>query len=296
MFYGPPKLHKAFLNNFPKTSTIVAKINSFVEIISKYIDYYLSKLITFVVTHLEDSFSLIEDLMDIQKPLPQICLLPTADAISMCTKIHTDHDITTVEKYMNIYKVKLEQDFPRILLIKLLTIVMKQTTFTFGDWFFLYQGTAMGTTCAVKYATIYCALNEEETIIPKFKDNLFFFMISYTYGIMKVLLTGKFSKKTLLLVSSTGKSLSKTKQLTFLATNNYDITNKTFEKELNLHNYLPSNSAHPPDTPKSLIIGFLTRYWTQNTKRRDVIKQVQLFAQRLHRRGYTKNFILLHIL
>ena len=157
-FYGPPKLHKAFLNNFPKMCTVVAKIKSFMEIISKYIDYYLSKLIPFVVTHLKDSFTLIEDLNGIQKPLPQICLLPTADTISMYTNIHTDHDITTVEKYMNITKDKLEQDFPHILLIKFLTILLKQNTFTFGDWFFLQkQGTAMGITCAVKYATIYCA-------------------------------------------------------------------------------------------------------------------------------------------
>ena len=305
-FYGPPKLHKTFINKFPKTRPVVAKINSFVEIISKYIDYYLSKLIPFVATYLRDSFTLIEELKGIHKPLPPSCLLLTADAISMYTNIHTDHGITTVERYINKYRDKLEPDFPNTLLIKLLTIVMKQNTFTFGDWFFLQkQGTAMGTTCAVKYATIYCALHEEETIIPKYKNNLFFFR-RYIDDIFCIWNNeGPHSwedfEKDLTFGILHWEVYKPSKTVDFLditiqITNNYDITTKTFEKELNLHNYLPSNSAHPPGTPKSLIIGFLTRYWIQNTKRRDYINQVQLFAQRLHRRGYTKNFILFNIL
>lgn len=305
-FYGPPKLHKTFRDNFPKTRPVVAKINSFVEIISKYIDYYLSKLIPQVATYLKDSFTLIEELHDIPKPLPHSCLLLTADAISMYTNIHTDHGITTVEKYIHKHRDKLEPDFPTTLLIRLLTIVMKLNTFTFGESFYLQkQGTAMGTTCAVKYATIYCALHEEDTIIPKYKDNLFFFR-RYIDDIFCIWNNnGPHSWKNFeqdltfgILNWEVSKPLKTVNflDITIQITNNYDIITKTFEKELNLHNYLPANSAHPPGTPKSLIIGFLTRYWIQNTKREDFIKQVQLFAQRLHRRGYTKNFIFFSIL
>ena len=35
------------------------------------------------------------------------------------------------------------------------------------------------------------------------------------------------------------------------------ITHKTYENPLNLHNYLPTNSAHPSDTFKSLVVFFL---------------------------------------
>ena len=197
-------------------------------------------------------------------------------------------------------------DFPNTLLINLLTVVMKQNAFTFQDWYFLQkQGTAMGATCAVKYTTIYCALHEQETIIPKYKDNLLFFR-RYIYDIFSIWNNEDphswedFEKDlTFGILHWEVSKPSKTVDfldITIQITNNYDITTKTFEKELNLHNYLPSNSAHPPGTPKSLIIGFLTRYWIQNTKRRDYINQVQLFAQRLYRRGYTKNFILFNIL
>ena len=75
----------------------------------------------------------------------------------------------------------------------------------------------MGAICAVKYATIYCALREEEIIIPKYNDNLLFFRRYIdAYGIIKVLIAGKTLKRTLHSVSSTGRSLSQAKQFTFL--------------------------------------------------------------------------------
>lgn len=40
-----------------------------------------------------------------------------------------------------------------------------------------------------------------------------------------------------------------------------DIEFKTYQKEYNLHLYVPQHSAHPNGTLKSLISGSLQRYW-----------------------------------
>ena len=69
------------------------------------------------------------------------------------------------------------------------------------------------------------------------------------------------------------------------------ITHKTYEKPLNLHHYLPTNSAHPPGTFKSLVVGFLRRYWLMNSDTKNYINQITKFAERLNKRGYTKEII-----
>ena len=44
------------------------------------------------------------------------------------------------------------------------------------------------------------------------------------------------------------------------------LQTRRYEKNLNLHFYLPAKSCCPPGVPLSLIIGFFIRYWLQNFK------------------------------
>ena len=71
---------------------MVAKIGNFIEIASKYCDYYLSRLIPHVQSYLKDSFTLLKDLNNLPT-LPGTAKLLTADAVSMYTNIDTNHGL-----------------------------------------------------------------------------------------------------------------------------------------------------------------------------------------------------------
>ena len=50
---------------------------------------------------------------------------------------------------------------------------MEKNIFTFGDLYFLQKcGTAMGAKEAIKYATIYYASHENNTLIPKCQEQM----------------------------------------------------------------------------------------------------------------------------
>ena len=64
------------------------------------------------------------------------------------------------------------------------------------------------------------------------------------------------------------------------------FTFKTFQKELNLYQYLPPSSAHPDSCLKGLIFGNLQRYHKQNSLPEDYYKIAKEFYQCLLARGY----------
>ena len=302
IFYGPPKLHKKWSGEYPKTRPVVAKVNSFIEIASKYIDHYLSFLIPSVKSYLKDSFTLLEDLKNLpdQKLHPKYKFI-TADAISMYTNIHTGHGINTIEKYINDQQHTIDIDFPAKLIIKLLKIVMENNVFRFGDlWFLQKNGTAMGTIAAVKYATIYFAQHEHDTIIPKYKNQMLYFR-RYIDDIFIIWDTqGPFSWKDLENDLTYEKLKWETNEpsntvdfldLTIFTDKNNRLQTKTFEKPLNLHLYPPKNSCHPHGVARGLIIGFFIRYWLQNSYPYHFKTQIKKFARRLKLRGYSNDFI-----
>ena len=81
--------------------------------------------------------------------------------------------------------------------------------------------------------------------------------------------------------------------LSIIINKNNHITHKTYKKPLNLHNYLPVNSAHQPGTFKSLVVGFIRRYWLMNSNIKDFTKQISKFAEGLSKRGHSKEKITL---
>ena len=297
VFYGTPKIHKGKMKNgLFKTRPVVSKIGSFIEIASKFCDHYLAKLIPFVTTYLKDSFELLHDLSQLPQPLPPRTQLLTADAISMYTNIDTNHGLEILERFIRRYSNQIHS-FPTETVIVLLTHVMNSNIFSFGDLYFLQiSGTAMGTIVAVRYATIYCASHEEEHIIPKYQNQLLYFR-RFIDDIFIIWRPGRYNHNTLQQDLNFGKlrwivsppsSSVDFLDLTIEIDSRGHIKTKTYEKPLNLHLYLPALSAHPPGTLKSLIVGFIRRYWLMNTSITDYNKQVTLLATRLSQRGYTK--------
>jgi len=218
----------------------------------------------------------------------------------MYTNIDTNHGIQILTDFIFEHGISVDLTFPSKTVIELLTIVMKNNIFSFGDLFFLQKcGTAMGTIVAVKYATIYCASHKQNTILPKYKDQFLYFK-RYIDDIFLIWIPGPLDwtdlKTDLKFGKTTWEINNPSKMVNFLdltiwIDSSGKIQTKTHEKPLNLHLYLPSSSAYSTGTLKSLIVGFLRRYWLMNSKTTDYILQVEKFAKRLQDRGYTKNII-----
>ena len=64
------------------------------------------------------------------------------------------------------------------------------------------------------------------------------------------------------------------------------IVTRTFIKPMNLHLYIPPESAHSPGVLKSLIFGNVFRYWLQNSHTSDFIGATKDFYCHLLNRGY----------
>ena len=61
---------------------------------------------------------------------------------------------------------------------------------------------------------------------------------------------------------------------------------KTFRKDMALNLYLPPNSAHPPDTIRSLIFGRVRSYFLHNTHREDFEAECVFLARCLQSCGW----------
>ena len=307
VFYGTPKIHKRKnkLGYYPMRP-VVSKCGSFIEIASRFCDHYLTKLLPFVPTYLKDSYTLLYELNNLQLPPQHNFKLLTSDAIGMYTNIDTNHGLASVEDFLYENLNNLPEDYPHELIVRLLKIVMKYNIFQFGDLFFLQlQGTAMGTSVACKYATLYLAGNEKNNIIPKYNHQLVYFK-RYIDDVIAIWnpqgpYTWEDFHNDLFFGKLEWETENPSKQTNFLdLTIKFDkngkLFTKTFEKQNNLHLYVPANSAHPTGTLKSLVMGMIRRYWLQNTNKTDFIKQIKMFTQRLRKRGYNLEVIKNHIL
>ena len=302
-FYCMPKIHKNPWKLRPVTSTCGSPL----AVISTFLDYKLQPLLKYVPTHIKDSFDLKEKLEKLGK-LPKNAKLFTADAISMYTNIDTNHGLEIIEKWLVTLKKenKLCQNFPTTFILELLTLVMKENIFQFGNTYWIQlTGTAMGTPIAVTYANLYSGWKERSELIPKFNknilhlsrfvDDLFGIWIPDDSGNIKDDLCKYEEFKIELNNFRPGKLKwqieNKTQQVNFLDLNisiqeNGILKFKTYQKESNPFLYLPVHSAHPPGTLKALIFGAFRRYWKQNSSTEDFSTAIQKLYQNIKRRAY----------
>jgi hypothetical protein len=69
------------------------------------------------------------------------------------------------------------------------------------------------------------------------------------------------------------------------------ITTRTFIKPMNLHLYIPPDSAHSQGVLKSLIFGNVFRYWLQNSNQSDFISTTRDFYGHLLNRGHKSEIL-----
>jgi hypothetical protein len=304
-FYTIPKVHKKPW----KTRPIVSCVNSTLGYLSKYVDRHLQKVVHLCPAYLRDSQTLLDKLHDLG-PLPKTAALVTADAVSMYTNIDTPHGLTTLRKWFSLHESQLPIGFPTDMILDAIHLIMTTNVFQFDDTFWLQlTGTAMGTSLACMYATIYYSYHEETHILQTFARTqakphnalLFYarliddaFQIwdlaklppPYTIPTFVENLQHNMAFGTLQWEAEPPQPTVNFLDLTLQLTGQ-TITSRTFIKPMNLHLYIPPHSAHSPGVLKSLVFGTLQRYWKQNSDRSDYINNTRNFHTYLLDRGYT---------
>ena len=319
-FYAPSKVHK----DPWKTRPVVSCVNCSLGYLSKWVDRWLQKLLDLCPGYLQDSQALIDKLRN-HGPIPKTAVLVVADAVSMYTNINTTHALDTMKKWLDLFKDQLPLGFPTKMVLDALELIMRNNIFQFDDTYWhQIDGTAMGTSTACSYATIYYAFHEHTYLL--FRHLKDFKPPPTIQAHAESENTQRFNSQALLMY---GRLIDDTIQLWDMAalpvhmrqnftevlskemefgtleweveeptrtTNFLDLTvklepnggfkTKTYVKPMNLHLYIPPESAHPKGVLKSLIFGNLIRYHNQNSKESDFINITKEFYQHLKRRGH----------
>ena len=295
-FYLTFKVHKQPL----KTRPVVSCVGSFNEVFSKWLDYQMKRLLPLSKTYLRDSQQVLEELAALG-PLPLNARLFTADAVSMYTNIDTQHALEVFARWLTEFPDEIPEKFPTKLFLQVLEQVMTRNLFQFDDTYYRQiDGTAMGTSSACMFATLYYALHERLTILTHFGHAMPFFkrFIDDILGVWIGTSTEweQFKDK----LNNFGKlewevSDLKTNaiflDLNISISSKQQIVTKTYEKPMNLFLYIPPTSAHPPGVLKSIVYGNLQRFWRQNTFNSDFQSIVNKFFQRLVARGHSPDAV-----
>ena len=272
----------------------------------------MAELVNGLKTRLKDSQDLLQQLKNIGY-LPPGARLFTADAKAMYTNIDTVQGIEAVRRWILHCGEELPDDFPPVdLFIKILTIVMTESVFEFGDTLWKQVvGTAMGTPCACSYATLSYGWHEHTELIPRFSqmtmDGFIRRFIDDMLGVwhdpaMPLDLSEEEEKEyfercpkwnefvgALPALGLTWIAEYPKRSVDFLdltlSIQKGSIHSRTFQKLMNLYLYIPPHSAHPASCLKGLIYGVLLRYWEQNTDHEDFVKLAGLLFRRLLDRG-----------
>lgn len=137
-FYIMPKVHKSTEEDPTwKTRPVTSTCGGPLATASIFLDYKLQLLTQFLPAYCKNWRSLVDDLIELGQ-LPTNARIFTADATSMYTNICTDHGLRVVNKWITKIldeKKILASDYPKDLILDLLSLVMKNNVFTFGDTF-----------------------------------------------------------------------------------------------------------------------------------------------------------------
>ena len=88
----------------------------------------------------------------------------------MYTNIPPAEGIANIKRLLEGDIIPIPSNFPKDEVIKLLSEVLLNNVFTFGDTYWLQiAGTAMGTSLACAYATLFFGLPEETILINKYR-------------------------------------------------------------------------------------------------------------------------------
>jgi hypothetical protein len=299
-FYIMPKVHKK-----PKWQTrpVVSQSGSLLEPLARWVDKQLQKVVALCPCYFRDSKELQHSLEKLGQ-LPADAVIFSADAKAMYCNIDTDHALWVLRQWFRLHEHELPADLaPLDLIMEGLELIMRNTTFTFGNtWWKQLCGTAMGTSPAPPYAIIYFSYHEETRILnnsglyalrfyARFIDDAALIQFgngAYFDSVMHEMNAfGEPGKRLEWEATEAGKSVDFL-DLTITIQPDGRITTQTYQKPMNLYLYLPPTSAHSPSIFKGMIYGMLLRHWEQNSDPDDFCRMTELLYERLRKRGHNE--------
>ena len=290
-FCGTCKVHKG---GAPKLRPVVSCVNSIPEIFSKWVDCWLKQAVReHLPTYLRDAEHLISELKSsFPNGLPKGARLFSMDAVGMYSNIDTKHGVEMTLKYLTDYSDSLTADMPVDFITAALKEIMQNNIFQFGDTHWRQvQGSAMGTSTAVNCAYLCVGVLELQRLLKKYGISLQFFK-RFIDDIIGVWLpdpnnptawTDFFRD-----INDCGQLKwtcdGLTNELIFMDLRvkllpNGQLEFTTCQKDMNLHLYIPPDSAHPRGMLRGLVFGRLRACYLHNTSRTDFLHFAKLLAQ-----------------
>lgn len=300
--YLTMKVHKGL--NPLKTRPICSCSGSLLQPLGQAINKLLQPFAASQPYYLKNSMELVTDLKALGE-LPPNTFLFTADAKSMYTNLLVDHCCQLLNDWLESIEPEPDSTNPNPSLIRKaiisgLKILMKHNMMRFGDTIILQKdGTSMGLPPAPPYAQASFGVHEM-TFVPTFLLTNFLYYKRYiddVFGIVIINSPGDLHRwqvfQTQLQafpglewdISPLSLQVDFLDLTLSIGTDNR-IHTTLYEKELNLHLYLPPHSAHPPGVLLGLVHGNIQRIYKLCSSPLDRQTRTREMLQHLLARGY----------
>ena len=299
-FYGIPKIHKAY-THLPPVRPIVSQSSSILSPSALLIDHALQPLTRSYPDYLHNSTALSLLLQDLH--VPDNSTLVTIDITSLYPSIPQSECLNII--YDEMHKHPHLLTFTPNLLINLLHTNMNFNYFTFGEFTFQQiKGTAMGAAFSPTIANIFMSaildrfLKTQHTqplLLTRYIDDIFMIWTDTVNTLQSFLTALNDFHPNLHFIFQHSPQTVDFLDLTIYKGRHFAITNlldtKTYQKPLNLYQYLHFTSNHQRNIYKSIIQGETIRYVRTNTTDETYTTTLHKFKQCLHKRGYPDTLI-----
>ena len=281
---------------------IVSQTMSCLSPTAQFIDHFLQPLARSYPDYLHNSTTLSHVLQNTH--IPDDALLVALDVESLYPSIPQSECIHTVYNEMHKHPHLLAMD-PN-LIARLLHININHNYFTFANFIFQQiKGTAMGAAFSpTTIANIFMStilerfLNTQHTqplLLVRYINDIFMVWTDTTDKLNSFLRDLNGFHPNLRFTHQQSQHSTDFLDLTIYKGTQFNTCNildtKTYQKPLNLYQYLHYTSAHPPKVFKAIVRGECIRYIRTNTSYETYAAMVHAFSQRLHKRGYPNKMI-----
>lgn len=284
-FHVLPKLHKTPITFRPIVGNRPSNPTSKLSI---WLSQKLQSITKTIPTILKDSNQLLDDLKSSNITLLESDILFTIDFSSLYT------NIPLWELYRTIESVT-ERDS---MLAEATKIICENNYFTFaGNYYHQLDGIAMGTSAAVHFANIYLSVTTDRyatgdalIMYRRYIDDVFGIFRGTNEEFLNFIEDFKSTNPTIGITFTHSKTSVDFLDISFYVEKN-KLQWRTHQKELNKFQYLIPSTCHPKHTLKGYIKGECIRYIRTCSTAKDYYQLLNLFRERLSRRGYKREFL-----
>ena len=299
-FYGIPKIHKTY-SHLPPLRPIVSQTNSILSPTARLIDHTLQPLAQSYPDYLHNSTALSLLLQDLH--IPDDAILVTIDVTSLYPSIPQTECLDILYNETHQYPDLLI--FDPNLIIHLLHSSVNYNYFSFAHHTFQQvKGTAMGAAFSPTIANIFMSklinnfLKTQHTqplLLKRYIDDIFLIWTDTMDNLLTFLTTLNNFHPSIHFTHQLSLHTVDFLDLTIYKSRHFTVTNlldtRTYQKPLNLYQYLHYSSHHQTNIYRSIIQGEAIRYVRTNTLEETYTATLHMFTQRLRKRGYPNKLI-----